>query len=133
MSCSIEPKYGELDAHLDLKLVVKGEVDDSGDRRLKSLYVEGIFHRYLELRECKPRLSKLRSILGENLFAGMSSIEAAAGPTTRQLLDRVQCSEKELQQGLPFQLFFNSHGSTKKSPKLKNRGRVVLIAIGHSS
>ena len=98
----MNPKYGELDAHRDLKLVVKGEVDDSGDRRLKSLYVEGIFHRYLELRECKPRLSKLRSILGENLFAGMSSIEAAAGPTTRQLLDRVQCSEKELQQGLPF-------------------------------
>ena len=69
-------------------------------RHLQSLQVRGIFHRYLELRECKPRLSKLRSILAEKTYAGPKSVETD-GPTMSQLLDRVQCSQKELDQGNP--------------------------------
>lgn len=72
--------------------------DESSTRDLKSVFIQGVFHRYLELRECKPRLSKLRSILGESLFAGLNSI-SKVGPKTDELLSRIQCSEKELEQG----------------------------------
>ena len=75
---------------------VSGGTDES--RQLKFLQVEGVFHRYLELRECKPRLSKLRSILSEVTYSGPQSVDVK-GPTMSVLLDRVQCSESELKQG----------------------------------
>jgi hypothetical protein len=55
-------------------LKVKNVAAESGDRMLKSLHVSGVFHRYLELRECKPRLSKLRTILAENPFSGLGNL-----------------------------------------------------------
>ena len=45
--------------------------------------ISGIFHRYLELKKCRPKVSKLRSLLQKSPYFGPSS--AADGGITGML------------------------------------------------
>ncbi|XP_032836064.2 sister chromatid cohesion protein DCC1 [Petromyzon marinus] len=71
--------------------------------RLLTAHVFGFANSYLEVRRCRPRLKKLRSLLGECPFSGPENEAQYEGQqkyTTADLLDRVQASEVELQAGL---------------------------------
>nr|XP_045599029.1 sister chromatid cohesion protein DCC1-like isoform X1 [Procambarus clarkii] len=79
------------------------EEEEAGERVLHSRQVCGIHYTYLELRQCKPRIHKLRTLLGEAPFSGVQShAQECEGQryTLSDLLDRVQCSEEELDKAL---------------------------------
>ena len=56
----------------------------------------GIFHKYLELVEVRPKLRKMKEILSETPYTEDSKRTGQTGPSFRDLLDKVQASEKEL-------------------------------------
>lgn len=60
-----------------------------------------MFHKYYELRICKPRLRKLRQLLEECLYRGPEYEDDIAQSgvklyTFQDLLENVQASEEEL-------------------------------------
>ena len=76
---------------------------EDGKRNLRSSTVEGIFHRYLELKPCKPKISKLRTVLSEKFkpYSGpSSSLDQDCGVSYSVLEGTIQCSEQELHQSL---------------------------------
>ena len=79
------------------------------ERVLYPSHITGILYRYLELKECRPRLAKLRSILSGTekcgnkeicLYSGVQSIHEEKSASFQDLLDTIQCSEVELMNGL---------------------------------
>ena len=60
----------------------------------------GIFHKYLELVEVRPKLRKMKEILSETPYTEDSKKTGQTGPSFRDLLDKVQASEKELKEAL---------------------------------
>lgn len=56
--------------------------------------VLGVFHRYLELKPCQPRLKRLFDLLKRSPLS--SSRDLSSGLTLNQLLENIQCSEGEL-------------------------------------
>ena len=99
------PKEAKLDASQN-----NNDTTVENSRVLHSTNITGIFYRYLELTECRPRLGKLRRVLsGEfegtkrklHLYSGpQSAEEETAGASINDLLDTIQCSEVELREGL---------------------------------
>jgi sister chromatid cohesion protein DCC1 len=99
------PKEAKLDASHNIN-----GTTIANSRVLHSTNITGIFYRYLELKECRPRLGKLRKVLsGEievaerklRLYSGpQSAEEGTAGASLNDLLDTIQCSEVELIEGL---------------------------------
>ena len=78
-------------------------------RLLYPSHITGIVYRYLELKECRPRLSKLRAILNGSqkcgvkqicLYSGANSINTENSASFDDLLDTIQCSKVELSNGL---------------------------------
>lgn len=67
-------------------------------RQIRSRFVVGIFHRYLELTPAKPRLNRLWEMLSNVFFNGTNIDEAGASES--KLLDFVQCSQDELHKEL---------------------------------
>jgi len=72
----------------------------SESRKLGWTSVKGVFHKYLELVEVRPKLRKLKEILSETPYTEDSKKDGQTGPTFNNLLDRVQASEEELRLGL---------------------------------
>jgi len=72
----------------------------SESRKLGWTSVKGVFHKYLELVEVRPKLRKLKEILSETPYTEDSKKDGQTGPTFKNLLDRVQASEEELRVGL---------------------------------
>ncbi|PNF17560.1 Sister chromatid cohesion protein DCC1 [Cryptotermes secundus] len=75
-------------------------VDEAG-RMLEEKQVLGVFHKYYELRTCKPRLRKVRQLLEECLYRGPEYEDYIAQSgiklyTFQDLLENVQASEEEL-------------------------------------
>ena len=62
--------------------------------------MKGVFHKYLEMVEVRPKLRKLKEILSETPYTEDSKKDGQTGPTFKNLLDRVQASEEELRVGL---------------------------------
>ncbi|XP_012286006.1 sister chromatid cohesion protein DCC1 [Orussus abietinus] len=65
--------------------------------------VQGIFHTYFEVRECKPKLSRLRDLLEPSSFKGMEyekNIEPETLYNWDRLQNEMQASEEELKQAL---------------------------------
>ncbi|KAJ8869660.1 hypothetical protein PR048_028653 [Dryococelus australis] len=67
--------------------------------------VVGVFHKYLELHRCKPRLQKLQRLLDESRYCGPEHEEDLQQSGVRmynlaELLAVVQASEEELTAGL---------------------------------
>ena len=70
------------------------------ERVLYPSHITGILYRYLELKECRPRLAKLRSILSGTekcgnkeicLYSGVQSIHEEKSASFQDLLDTIQC------------------------------------------
>lgn len=60
----------------------------------------GVFHKYLELIEVRPKLRKLKEILSETPYTEDSKKAGQLGPSFHDLLEKVQASEKELKEAL---------------------------------
>ena len=54
----------------------------------------------MELKKCRPKVSKLRTILQDQPYFGPSSVEPDAGPTIKAFQEKVQASPAELQEAL---------------------------------
>lgn len=73
------------------------------ERKLETKVVQTIFHEYFECREVKPRFRKLDEILRLTRYAGPEqehAIQRSCLFSFQQLLDTIQCSRAEFQQGL---------------------------------
>lgn len=73
------------------------------ERKLETKVVQNVFHEYFECREVKPRFRKLDEILRSTRYAGPEQehkIERSCLFSFQQLLDTIQCSRHEFQQGL---------------------------------
>ncbi|XP_068246946.1 sister chromatid cohesion protein DCC1 isoform X1 [Palaemon carinicauda] len=103
--CTKNKTYEVRDAETSNSLVLLPEFTFSdsmqaeGERSLINRRVKAIHHSYLEVRPCKPRLQKLRQMLNERPFNGDQEMEGERY-CLNDLLDRVQCSEEELDQAL---------------------------------
>ena len=102
------------------RVTLPDKVDkSSSDRRIGWSSVGGVFHKYIEIIEIRPKLRKLRDVLSRNLYTedsrreNMKGIQSmpcpcfiyprclmSPGMTISELLDTVQASEEELRQGL---------------------------------
>ncbi|TRY76408.1 hypothetical protein TCAL_00031 [Tigriopus californicus] len=67
-------------------------------RHVAQSSVLGVFHRYLELKPCQPRLKRLFDHMKQSPLA--SSSDLTSGSSLSQLLKCIQCSENELIQAL---------------------------------
>lgn len=73
------------------------------ERKLETKVVQNVFHEYFECREVKPRFRKLDEMLRLTRYAGPEqehTIERSCLFSFQQLLDTIQCSRHEFQQGL---------------------------------
>ena len=70
-------------------------------RELSTSRVTGIFHRYLEIKKCRPKVSKIRTLLQATPYFGPSSAsDPSTGVEFSVLMNTIQASPKELEQGL---------------------------------
>jgi len=76
------------------------QINKSASRSLGWRTVGGVFYKYLELVEIRPRLRKLLQILSEAPYTEESRKTGQVGPTFGSLMDRVQASEVEIKEGL---------------------------------
>ncbi|KAG7213854.1 hypothetical protein KM043_003065 [Ampulex compressa] len=96
----------------DLKLS-KDTDDELSDRVTERRNVQGIFHTYYEVRECKPRLEKLLAILEPSSFKGLeyeSAVDAESLYDWDRLRNEIQASEDELSRALLDYLVANMNG-----------------------
>eukprot|EP00088_Acartia_fossae_P028421 TRINITY_DN2922_c0_g1_i1.p1 TRINITY_DN2922_c0_g1~~TRINITY_DN2922_c0_g1_i1.p1 ORF type:complete len:403 (-),score=76.25 TRINITY_DN2922_c0_g1_i1:537-1745(-) len=82
----------------ELKLAKECE-KHSGERTLAWRNVSGIFFKYFELQEIRPRLQKLRTALQTLTESNVRKCDLKA-QSFEDLLDCIQASETELRQGL---------------------------------
>ncbi|XP_022256751.1 sister chromatid cohesion protein DCC1-like isoform X2 [Limulus polyphemus] len=81
----------------------EAETNDKDDGiTIASQEVAGIFHNYLELHLCRPRVQKLRYLMEENLYTGKEyeADNVDVKYTFEDLLNVIQASPKELQTAL---------------------------------
>jgi sister chromatid cohesion protein DCC1 len=74
-----------------------------------------VFHKYYELRICKPRLQKVHQLLGKCLYRGPEYEEDIVESgvklyTFQDLLENVQASEQELKAELKENLAYCING-----------------------
>ena len=85
------------------KVVLPDNVDKTqSSRSLASASVGGVFYKYLEILEIRPKLRKLKDELSKNLFSQDSKRESKKGKTFEDLLDIIQASDEELKHGLKY-------------------------------
>ena len=85
------------------KVVLPDNVDKTqSSRSLASASVGGVFYKYLEILEIRPKLRKLKDELSKNLFSQDSKRESTKGKTFEDLLDIIQASDEELKHGLKY-------------------------------
>jgi len=83
------------------RVTLPDKVDKSvTDRRLGWSSVGGVFQKYIEIIEIRPKLRKVREVLHKNLYTEESRRENKKGHTMSELLETIQASEEELKQGL---------------------------------
>ena len=85
------------------KVALPDNVDKSqSSRSLASASVGGVFYKYLEILEIRPKLRKLKDELSKNLFSQDSKRASTKGKTFEDLLDIIQASDEELKHGLKY-------------------------------
>ncbi|XP_062611315.1 sister chromatid cohesion protein DCC1-like [Saccostrea cucullata] len=86
------------------QLDIGPDLDDSGPQRLKVSKVTSVMNNYYELRPCKPKVSKLKKLLEENMYSGREceQDEEHQGHkySFEDLLNIVQGSETEIKESL---------------------------------
>lgn len=73
------------------------------NRNLERRIVLKVFHEYLECREIKPRFSKLYELLCLTRYTGAENeycVDRSVLFTRQQLINTIQCSEAEFDEGL---------------------------------
>ncbi|XP_060593222.1 sister chromatid cohesion protein DCC1-like [Ruditapes philippinarum] len=79
-------------------------LESTGDAQVEYREVNTVIHTFFELRPCKPRLAKLRTMLNENPYSGQASEEdedhQGKKYTFNEILDLVQGSETEIMKAL---------------------------------
>ncbi|KAL5006003.1 hypothetical protein ScPMuIL_017161 [Solemya velum] len=108
--CTNEKTYEVKEAEISNDLLITPEVligkdlDSEGDPCQTFSQVLSVLHTYYELRECKPRIHKLKSLLEENHYSGRESErdEKHQGRKFQfeDFLEIVQASETEIRAGL---------------------------------
>jgi len=85
------------------KVILPADIEkknsDSG-RRLGWSTVGGVFHKYVEIIEIRPKLRKIKEVLSQNLYNEDTRRENKKGVSLSDLLETIQASEEELRQGL---------------------------------
>jgi len=85
------------------KVILPADIEkknsDSG-RRLGWSTVGGMFHKYVEIIEIRPKLRKIKEVLSQNLYNEDTRRENKKGVYLSDLLETIQASEEELRQGL---------------------------------
>ncbi|KZC09132.1 Sister chromatid cohesion protein DCC1 [Dufourea novaeangliae] len=85
----------------------------TNDQVMKNYNISGVFHTYCEVKECKPKLEKLLSILEPTSFKGIeyeSLVSQEFLYNWRRLRSEIQASEDELNQALSDYLIINMDG-----------------------
>jgi len=72
----------------------------TSDRKLGWSTVGGVFHKYVEIIEIRPKLRKIKEVLSQNLYNEYTRREGKKGKSLSDLLETIQASEEELRQGL---------------------------------
>jgi len=72
----------------------------TSDRKLGWSTVGGVFHKYVEIIEIRPKLRKVKEVLSQNLYNEDTRREGKKGKSLSDLLETIQASEEELRQGL---------------------------------
>ncbi|KAK1126333.1 hypothetical protein K0M31_004960 [Melipona bicolor] len=94
-----------------LNLSEQSNVDTN--RTIEACNISGIFHTYYEVKECRPKLEKLLSVLKPTSFKGIeheSSISHELLYDWHRLKNEIQASEAELIQALKDYLITNIDG-----------------------
>ncbi|XP_076296827.1 sister chromatid cohesion protein DCC1 [Lasioglossum baleicum] len=97
----------------NLNLFKQTNVPATNDRVTKDYNISGVFHTYYEVKECKPKLEKLLSILEPTTFKGMEYESAVSQELLydwEKLRSEVQASEDELNRALNDYLIVNIDG-----------------------
>jgi len=85
------------------KVILPADIEkknsDSG-RKLGWSTVGGVFHKYVEIIEIRPKLRKIKEVLSQNLYNEDTRRENKKGVSLSDLLETIQASEEELRQGL---------------------------------
>jgi len=85
------------------KVILPADIEkknsDSG-RKLGWSTVGGVFHKYVEIIEIRPKLRKIKEVLSQNLYNEDTRRENKKGISLSDLLETIQASEEELRQGL---------------------------------
>lgn len=76
------------------------QISKTDSRKLGWRNVTGVFYKYLELVEIRPKLRKLKEMLSETPYTEDSKKSGQVGPRMEELLDKVQASEEEIREGL---------------------------------
>ncbi|XP_015112003.1 sister chromatid cohesion protein DCC1 [Diachasma alloeum] len=88
----------------DLKLSEEiKKIGNEGERKVQSIDIEKIFHTYYELRETRPKLGHLLSILSSSSFKGVEyerQIDKSSLYNWEKLRENVQMSDGELRSTL---------------------------------
>ncbi|XP_061175784.1 sister chromatid cohesion protein DCC1-like [Saccostrea echinata] len=86
------------------QLDIGQDLDDSGPQIIKVSKVTSVMNNYYELRPCKPKVSKLKKLLEENMYSGREceQDEEHQGHkySFEDLLNIVQGSETEIKESL---------------------------------
>lgn len=111
---SIETTDEEKEVEEEEAEAVDQELEGELNRKLEHRKLLTVFHEYFECREVKPRFRKLYDILQLTRYSGPENeefIDRKLLFTHRQLLDTIQCSRMQLEEGLKtFRAFeFNSY------------------------
>lgn len=86
------------------ELAFGSDLGASGKPTVQYRQVNSVIHTFYELRSCKPRLAKLRTLLEENPYSGQACEEDEEHQgkkyTLNDILSLVQASEQEIMTGL---------------------------------
>jgi len=83
------------------KVILPANIEKTtSDRKLRWSTVGGVFHKYVEIIEIRPKLRKVKEVLSQNLYNEDTRREGKKGKSLSDLLETIQASEEELRQGL---------------------------------
>jgi len=82
------------------QLSFPSQISQSETRKLGWRSVAGVFYKYLEMVEVRPKLRKLKEIMSETPYSEDSKKSGQTGPRYEELLDKVQASDVEIKEGL---------------------------------
>lgn len=106
--------------------------NDNNKRQLERRHVLKVFHEYLECREIKPRYRKLNDLLMLTRFTGIENeycIDRSILFTRDQLLNTIQCSKEEFDEGIRLYRVIELEGRLRVM-ECEYEYRIVSLMLG---